>query len=427
MKIYVSPNRWRKSLCGVAAMTMFFVATCSFFACSNSDESPYNPIYAESRTVMVYMAAENNLSGAAASDVAEMLVGMANKELYPNDRLVIFIDDVSMPRIYVADRTTTATAMAQLTPVKTYDEEVNSASAEVLGDFVAYAKQHYPADSYGLVLGSHASGWIPSNYLLDMQEAVASRRSFGLDNGNNSSSSQLNGHQMGIPDMARVLEEQGGVDYLLIDACFMQNVEVAYELRKAARHIVASPAEIPNPGANYKTMIPAMFMRTDCEKKMLQAYYQEYCDKKNWGIVVSEVNTAGMDAYASCMKTLVDKYREDLLTADYSGVQNYFRYGTGSWGTDIPDGYDMQGVMKNVLSEEDYAVWQQEVAKVVTCMHSGFWYSGARGGRRTYEIDAEQCCGVTMFVPLDKYEGNRYDFNTTYLDTAWGKLMWGED
>ncbi|MBR6202081.1 MAG: hypothetical protein IKQ62_03650, partial [Bacteroidaceae bacterium] len=197
---------------------------------------------------------------AAALDVAEMLAGMADKGLYPKDRLVIFIDDVGKPRIYMVDRTTTATLMTQLTPVKTYEGEVNSASADVLGEFVAYAKQHYPADSYGLVLGSHASGWIPSNYLLDMQEAVASRRSFGVDNGINSSSPNLNGRQMNIPDMAHALEQQGGVDYLLIDACLMQSVEVAYELRHAAKHIVSSPAEIPGPGANYKTMVPAMFM-----------------------------------------------------------------------------------------------------------------------------------------------------------------------
>lgn len=418
---------WGKSLDRVAAMMVFFVATCSFFACSSGEDSPYNPVYAQSRTVMVYIAAENNLSGSAASDVAEMLVGIADKGLYPNDRLAIFIDDVDIPRIYMVDRTTTATSMAQLTPVKTFEEEVNSASAEVLGEFVDYVKQHYPADSYGLVLGSHASGWIPSNYLLDMQEAAASRRSFGLDNGINSSSSNLNGRQMNISDMARVLEEQGGVDYLLMDACFMQSVEVAYELRHAVKHIVSSPAEIPGPGANYKTMVPAMFMATNCERKMLQAYYQEYYNKPNWGIVVSEVSTAGLDVYASFMKTMVDKYRAELLAADYGNVLNYFKYDVGNWGTDIPDCYDMQGVMKNVLSEEDYAAWLQEVAKVVTCMHSDFWYSGSRGGHRTYTIDAEQCCGVTMFVPLSKYEGNRYKYNETFCNTAWAKDVWGEN
>ena len=427
MNVRIDKRWWRKPLYRVAAMMMFFAATCSFFACSSGEDSPYNPVYAQSRTVMVYMAVENNLSGSAASDVAEMLVGMADKGLYPNDRLVIFIDDVGMPRIYVVDRTTTATLMTQLTPVKTYEGEVNSASADVLGEFVAYTKQHYPADSYGLVLGSHASGWIPSNYLLDMQEAVASRRSFGVDNGINSSSPNLNGRQMNIPDMAHALEQQGGVDYLLIDACLMQSVEVAYELRHAAKHIVSSPAEIPGPGANYKTMVPAMFMATNCETKMLQAYYQEYCNKPNWGIVVSEVSTVGLDAYASFMKTVVDKYRAKLLDADYDKVLNYFKYDVGSWGTDVPDCFDMQGVMKNVLSEEDYAAWLQEVAKVVTCMHSDFWYSGARGGYRTYTIDAEQCCGVTMFVPLSKYEGNRYKYNETFCNMAWSKDVWGEN
>ena len=113
------------------AIMFLIVATCSFFACSKDDDTP--PVvspYAESRTVMVYMVAENSLSPNATTDVQEMLVGMNNDTLNVNNRLVIYLDDVKSPRIYVVDKTTKKTLLSDLTPVITYEEDVNSASAE---------------------------------------------------------------------------------------------------------------------------------------------------------------------------------------------------------------------------------------------------------------------------------------------------------
>ena len=124
------------------------------------------------------------------------------------------------------------------------------------------------------------------------------------------------------------------------------------------------------------------------------------------------------------------KYKTALLEADYSNVLNYYRYGPRkaytyeTWGTDLPDFYDMQGLLKNVMSAEDFALWQQETAKVITCAHADFWYSGYPGGYRTYPIDAEQCCGVSMFVPLEKYADHPYQFNMTYLDCDWAQAVW---
>lgn len=425
-----------KGMCIVVAMVSALAATCLFSACSKEEHHTepvsYDQSFAKSRTVMVYMVAENSMYGDVESDGIEMLSGMTASSMFPGDRLVVYVDDMGKPRIYVIDRNTTATMLKDMEPVPpVYEEDVNSASAEQLGAFVKFVKQNYPAESYGLVMWSHGSGWIPSSYSGD-QVATASRRSFGVDNGNNSKSGSLDvGHQMNIPEMAHALEnalkEQGEadfkLDFILFDACFMQSIEVAYELRGVAKWIISSPAEIPGYGADYTTMVPAMFKKENFVEKMLDAYYQEYYNKPNWGIVLSAVETEGLDSYAGYMKQVVANYREAMLSADYSSVQNYLWYGTGTWKTDIPDGFDMQGVMKKVLDAEDFALWRQEVAKVVTCRHAGFWYS-ARGGRKTYPIKDEECCGVTMFVPLSKYETNPYKFNESYLGMAWAQDVW---
>ena len=405
------------------AIMFFIVATCSFFACSKDDDTPpYISPYAENRTVMVYMVAENSLSSNALTDVQEMLVGMNNDTLNVNDRLVIYLDDVKLPRIYVVDKTTQKTLLSDLIPVVTYEEDVNSASAEQLGAFVDYVKTHYPAESYGLVMWSHASGWVPSTYNGDRSGGVlAVRKTFGVDNGKNISNKYNgnNGHQMEIVDMAKALEGES-FDFIFFDACVMQTIEVAYELRHLANYLIASPAEIPAPGANYKTMVKAMFSKDDCVNQMMTDYEHEYRD--SYGLVISAVNTSALDDYATYMKSVVAAHRSEMMGLDTSSMLNYIHYGT--WTTMYPDFLDLQGIMLKVLDGEEYAQWKAETDKVVTCLHAGCWYSAYLKGKVT--IDDAQCCGMSMFIPFEKYAYNSWAFNDNYLKTSWAKAVWIE-
>ena len=403
----------------VATMFFFIVATCSFSACSKDDETP--PIvspYVESRTVMVYMVAENSLNKNVWADVQEMLVGMNNDTLSANDRLVIYLDDVKLPRIYVVDKTTKITQFSELVPVMTYENDVNSSSAEQLGTFIDYVKSNYPAESYGLVMWSHASGWTPSNFSGDMySETPTKRKSFGVDNGKNTTNN--NGNQMNIDDMASVLQGNA-FDFIFFDACVMQTIEVAYELRDAAKWLIASPAEIPASGANYETMTRAMFLKDDYVNQMLTVYKQEYSNA--YGIVVSAVNTKALDDYAAYMKSVVAAHRSEMLNLNISSMLNYIRY--GSWTTTSPDFLDMQGIMLKVLDDEEYAQWKGNTDKLITCVHTGRWYSGYP--KSIIAIDDAQCCGMAMFIPFEKYTYSYESFNEKYLKTSWAKAVWIE-
>lgn len=405
------------------AIMFFIVATCSFFACSKDDDTlPFVSPYAESRTVMVYMVAENSLNSNATADVQEMLVGMNNDTLNVNDRLVIYLDDVKLPRIYVVDKTTKKTLLSDLTPVVTYAEDVNSASAEQLSAFVDYVKTHYPAESYGLVMWSHASGWIPSTYNGDRSsKASTMRKTFGVDNGKNIANkySGNNGCQMEIADMANALEGEC-FDFIFFDACVMQTIEVAYELRHVANYLIASPAEILASGANYKTMVKAMFSKEDVVTRIMTNYEREY--RNSYGLVISAVNTSALDDYATYMRSIVAHHRSEMMGLDVSSMLNYMHYGT--WSTNFPDFLDMQGVMLKVLDDEDFAQWKVKTDKVVTCMHAGYWYSNYPKGKVT--IDDAQCCGMSMFIPFEKYVYNSWAFNDEYLKTSWAKAVWIE-
>jgi hypothetical protein len=78
-----------------------------------------------------------------------------------------------------------------------------------------------------------------------------------------------------IPDMASVFSRYPKFEYILYDACFMQTVEVVYELRAAAKYIIGSPAELPGRGAPYKQLMPALFLH-DSEHKIAEAIVNAY-------------------------------------------------------------------------------------------------------------------------------------------------------
>lgn len=405
----------------VVTILLGIVTICSFSACTKDhEEDQPDSTYAASRTILFYMVAENSMQYQVSGDVGEILAGMKNYNLSNNDRIVIYLDDTAMPRIFVIDKNTVATSLSELNPVYTYDEDVNSSSPSQLATMLNNMKINYPAESYGLILWSHATGWIPSSFSGD-RSSESQRRAFGLDNGQNSSSKSLNGNQMEVSDIANVIESFGKLDFIFFDACLMQSMEVAYELRNSAKYVISSPAEIPGPGANYATMANAMFKADNYAEEMVSDYYRNYSSVNNsYGIVISSVNTSALSSFATYMKALIANNKEAFLTANYETTLNYFKYGT--WGTDFPDCYDMQGIIKTVLDKEAYVQWLSEAEKVFYCKHYTSWYSSFN--RMLNPIDETQCCGVSMFLPLDKYNSRSSSFNTSYLQTDWAKAVW---
>ena len=147
-------------------------------------------------------------------------------------------------------------------------------------DLIATAKwlfQKYPAERYGLVLWSHGSGWEPAEIESianevrpepninageshDRAAAPASRclfrstlrtilkpqksaeRAILFDDGT--------GHSLDTLELARVSQTIADfigrpLELLGMDACLMANLEVAYEVRKGVRYLVASEELVP--------------------------------------------------------------------------------------------------------------------------------------------------------------------------------------
>ena len=122
----------------------------------------------QSRTVLVYLAADNNLCQWVNLNISQMR-SLANT--FPeNSNLLVYVDkyvksksgeyqDIAPMLLHVTYKS--------IDTVKVY-QEMNSADASTLRMIINEVKTRWEAESYGLLLWSHGMGWIPNSQLHDV-------------------------------------------------------------------------------------------------------------------------------------------------------------------------------------------------------------------------------------------------------------------
>ena len=246
----------------IGVLLFFFLVSCE-----KNDVEPQ-----KTRTLMVYLAGDNNLSGHMQKNISSMM--SAWKESY-NANIVIYFDAPNAaPELYTF-RFKGKEVEKQV--LKTY-EEMDSADPEVLKKILNEMQDLYPSDSYGLILGSHASGWIPSggfgrsNRMLYAEPVLT--RSFGTD--------YTGPSQMDTRDMAKAIPfNKENLEFILFDACLMSSIEVLYDLRDKAKYVIASPAELPAPGFPYNRVMPYFWGKGKNLEKDLVKVCDEFWDYYN--------------------------------------------------------------------------------------------------------------------------------------------------
>lgn len=179
---------------------------------------------------MIYMEARNSLAGNAGLDIAEL-----KRVDIPRDCRVLVYQSMrnTAPKLFEIIN-------SREIPLKIYPEETSAVDPEQLRSVIISAREFAPSHEFGLIMWSHSSGWIQS---------MIKSRGFGLENSSK---------QMSVSDLADAVENLE-IDFILFDTCYMGCVEVAYELRHAARYMAASVCEVNEDGMPYDLTMPALF------------------------------------------------------------------------------------------------------------------------------------------------------------------------
>jgi hypothetical protein len=345
------------------------IITVLLFASCSKDGLP-NTVKIE-RTIVVYMAADNDMSFDAFDDIEEM------KQFFSGTgtNLIVFIDPAKeAPYILKI-------AQDAETKVKTYPE-FNSVDAsqvqQVLNDII----NMYPAESYGLILWSHGTSWLPANVRL---------KSFGQDDGK----------QINIPELADALPIR--FDFILFDACLMGAVEVAYELRNKTDYIISSSAEIIYIGFPYDLIIPELLSSTPNLKKAAEScfnYYNEQENKVYRSATMSLIDTKELDNLAQITNQLLSEHTFDISSFDRTSVQCLDVY-------EEQYTFDFLDFVTKASPKADKRLLIEQLAKTVLYK--------AHTAKFLEEYDINTYCGLSCYIP----HNNREDLNLYYKQLRW--------
>ena len=400
------------------------------FSCSKSEDVPEEKI--DNRTILVYLAAENSLQSFALDDYEEMLVGM--ESVSDDNNLLVYVDvrttrdgTKALPRLYRISRNPESGKIEESLVYEYPVQDDSSVKVERMTDVFQRAFKAYPAQSYGLVLWSHGDGWLPTKSAL---------RSFGQDGGNY-------GPNMDIPELEKavsigttMLGNASKFDFIYFDACFMQGIEVAYQFKNYTDHIIACPMETPGPGSPYDLVLAPLFEKGKADVLgMAQKYYDTYASiydleanggNSYWtyGVAISVVETSGLDYLAEVSRSLYQNHKNELMSLqedDLSAVQKFDNGRTYS-GSYKHAYYDFGDMVKQVVSKEEYAKWQDALNQAVpykattpTCYSV---YLGFGGGN----VPIIAFSGLSAYFPYQNNE-DYVSWNKFYYSLAWGRYL----
>ena len=387
------------------------IGLAALIACDKDD--PESEVKAN-RTVVVYMAAENNLgfekeitfiNRYAYDDIQEMKQGI--KAVSGGNHLVIYVDkckdekpEFNDPKPYLLHFWN-----GELRDSIPMEESLTSDPA-VFEKVLRHAFTNYPADSYGLVLWGHSNGWDIKNDSVKYT-AMSRKKAYGGDTGNNTYFSPGN-YWLNLPTMAKVLSTMPHLTYIFADCCNFMCLESIYELRNVADYIIGSPAEIPAYGAPYHTVTPALFEPTTLVNgvpQFAQSIVDRYYDQCFNYLPLSVVKTSEMANLASATGTALNEYGGMIGGIDtYPNVNGviYYYYNL----SEKKEFFDANDFMLNCAQESDkyeaYEAWKKVLDQTViykkmanrwmTDKEWNHYYGG-------FEVTEEKFSGVSMFVP----------------------------
>ena len=344
-------------------IVIFFLSLLSFVACDK--EEVVIPTTAP-RTVLIYFAGDNSLSGYVSQTLRAIKEGIERDGLNNGYLLIYSEKQNEAPQLFQLKLE--ADTIRQIV-LETYDSNQNSASTETLTQIIDKVQKEYPADSYGLVLWSHGTGWLPS-------DIYSYLRSFGQDGKNNF---------MEINDLASALSKYH-FDFILFDACYMSCAEVAYAFRGCADYIIGSPTEILANGFQYKSLMGDMF---------------------------SVMKSDELDELAATCRTLFhDKTERDLFAVPVSELQ-IMEYLTPNYHAL----YDFDDYVSRLATEEQYNAFKRSMEKAViykaTTPKAVYAYPYPYGSY----LPVNKYSGLSIYVPQEALP----KLNEWYKDLEWYK------
>ena len=383
------------------------------------------------RVFVLFSFGYNNLSYDLNEDIEEMIKGALPE--YGLDKNVVLVlrhgtaqnSNYSLPSSPVLTHFYTRNGNIVRDTLKVYSDTTVASRKSLVNDVLTIAKNRFPAQSYGMLISSHGTGWAPQGYCYSPKDKTSSviwsLNTSGYDGPekyhqdrpllksigahyNGSAARQI---EIEIPDLAEAIPMH--LDYILFDACFMGCVEVAYELRDKCDQICFSQTEVLAGGMDYKNLLSVLFNHDDIDlTACAENYFNMYKDASlSWmrSATVSVVDCTKLDPLAETVAKLSEKIRAMAATTSRHSVQGYFQPRYDRYHGIF---YDLEDIVaKSEATEEELAELRAALDECVLCKYAT--------ARFLDEFTINTHCGLSMYL----YDSDRYILNEYYKSLKW--------
>lgn len=305
----------------------------------------------------------------------------------------------------------------------------------------------YQADSYGMLISSHGTGWVPPGYMSkpDSYEngaATGQRRAMTAGHGRRYTNGPVDyvprdagdgpvvksigvtwtddtmksTYETDIMELADAIPFK--MEYIIFDACYMGGVEIAYELKDKCRWLCASQTEILGDGMDYKQLLQRLLKDGGPDPEAVCSdFFSLYESQAGTyrSATVSMIDCSRTDVLAAVCRSIFRKHDISYDSCDKVRLQQFFRNrnrNTQKWFYDLRSIMAAAGADEVELADLDWALEQCVVYKAAT-----EWFMN--------DFEIKTFCGMSMYLP---YPERNY-LNSYYKELAWNKttgLLRGE-
>lgn len=265
-----------------------------------------------------------------------MCAGIVDKKGLTNARVLVFFTEKYNESTLYDLQYDAATKTVKRVPIKKYEGN-SHCTAEGFADLLNDVRQNAEALNYSLIIGAHGCGWTYANdwvnypYMArpkagstekgnDKNTIVSTTTSdhfSGIQFGNDPNrpatrffgSVSLSDNAIDISTLAEGIKLSGlKMQYILFDACYMGNVETAYELKDVTNFLISSSSEVMGEGIPYKTIWSYLCSSAPNYSSAVSGIVNFYRNSDIPYCNMAAIDCRQIDKLASIMKEINSKY-----------------------------------------------------------------------------------------------------------------------
>lgn len=292
------------------------------------------------QTILVFLPwsggnSSNGLTYYLSNNLDSISQGIIDKKGLNNTRVMVFFSESADKSTLYDLEYDAVNRNVNRIPIKTYNGATYN-SAEGFADVLNTVKTNAEALNYALIIGGHGCGWTFADNWLDYpnyakphfedwnsnhsQYEITAEGYSGIQFGNDPNlpitrffgSVSKKDNSIDVTTLAEGIRQSGiKMQYILFDACYMGNVETAYELKEVTNYLISSSSEILAMGIPYRTLWSSLNSVTPNYSSIVSSTISFYKNNNMPWINMAAIDCRQMDGLASIMKEINSKYKLD--------------------------------------------------------------------------------------------------------------------